>query len=296
MIKLKNLILESIKSEKDKAAEYLIKQAWKFMPNKEERYNSDSVILWIDNERSLIELAEKLSKKFYPNNDEPWYTFQNDISRVLISMEEKRLQQRRDKTTSLKDPLYILKKAVTKKTWRGAKATIVNLLGTGGFKMRDPSDEQAELIFNRLYKNAMGETIYDEKYLKDNYGKLSDLSMKSDDTNNKDQISINIFLRHYGIPSNPKGKIRVWRGTNNPHATIRPGDFVTFDRGYAMGYMTGKWKTIVTDIINTQDLLVYKLDAGMSELVYWPEGYVHQKYDGPIPTMREFWETYRYGI
>lgn len=302
MIKLKSLILENILNErnldlskKEDAAEHLIRLAWKFISDNEDRYNAHQIVLWIDNESELSDLAWKLSRRFYPNEDESWYLFQKDLEKVLVQMEEKRLKMRRRKSPSLQDPLYILKKLMVKKNWNSAKKAISNMLGTG-HSMTSPSDEEAEAIFNRLYKNAMGETIYDMEQGNQHIGRLNALEVK-DDMTDPNQTQINIFIRHYG--GNRKkieGQVRVWRGTNNPHSTIRPGDFVTFDRGYAQGYMSGKWKAVVTDVLNAEDLVVHKADAGMSELVYWPKGHQIQKYKGTIPTFKEFWEQHRFGI
>lgn len=302
MIKLKALIFEDILGErkldlskKEDAAEHLIRAAWKFIPPGEDRYNSHQVVLWIDNESELSDLAWNLSQKFYPNDDDSWYKFQDDLERVLINMEEKRLEIRKRKNASLQDPLYILKKLVVGKNWNSAKRAISNMLGTG-HSMSSPTDEEANAIFNRLYKNAMGETIYDMEAGTQHIGRLSSLEIKDDNTN-FNQPQINIFIRHYGRNRKKiEGKVRVWRGTNSPHASIRPGDFVTFDRGYAQGYMSGKWKAIVTDVLDAKDLLVHKLDVGMSEMVYWPEGHKIKQYTGPVPSLREFWEQYRFGI
>jgi hypothetical protein len=306
MIKLKSLLETLVEAKKldlnkkEDAAEYLIKQAWEYMPPGEDRYDSHDLMLWIDNESLLNNLAWGLSKKFYPNEEESWYMFKNDVENVLFNMEQKRLDRKRAKTPSLKDPIYILKKLMVGKNWASAKRSIANQL-PGRYTNSNISDDNAEQIFNRLYKNAMGETVYKKELIDAySYGRLNqlrvvpvnDLKSKAD----HDQYVINQFIKHYGDSDKIEGKVRVWRGTNSPHAVVRPGDFVTFDRGYAENYLSGKWKSIIVDILDSKDLLLYKADPGMSELVYWPEGHQIKKYEGKIPTLREFWEAYRFGI
>jgi hypothetical protein len=306
MLKLSALLKETYLAEraldltkKEDAAEYLIRQAWKYIPPGEDRYDPFDVIIWIDNEQPLSNLAWSLAEKFYPQEDEAWYRFKDDVENVLHRMEMKRLERRKRYTPSLKDPLYILKKTMVGKSWEQAKRTIAkNSLGAWGVQtMEKINDQDANQVFERLYKRVMGETWYD-KSLTDNYGygRLSDLKENPNDKNDVKQYSINVFIRQYGTDGGFGEMVKVWRGTNNPHAGITPGDFVTFDRGYAQTYHRGKWKSIVTDALNSKDLIVYKIEPGSSELVYWPEGHQIKKYEGPIPTLRDFWEQYRFGI
>lgn len=303
-IKLSKLLPEHILQErnfdlskKEEAAEYVIGQVWRFIPQGEDRYNINSVLLWLSNESELNAQAEEIAKQFYPDSSEPLYDFHDDIEQKLQKMEMKRLERRRKQTPSLKDPLYILRKLIVGKSWNQTKGAIARMLpGRAGHTTI--SDEDANVVFNRLYKNAMGETVYDKEEIEMwGYGRLSDLTVleTSSDENHK-QYTVNIFLRHYFSGKQPVGKVKVWRGTNNPHAPIRPGDFVTFDRGYSQGYMSGKWKAVVTDLIDAKDLITYKLDPGMSEFVYWPEGHQIQKYEGEVPTLRDFWSQYRFGL
>jgi hypothetical protein len=306
MIKLKHLIQEAYLTEKsldmsnkEDAAEYLIRQAWNFVPAGEDRYDPKDILLWIDNEMDLNNLALKLAEKFYPDEDEPLYVFQSDIETVLHKLELKRLETKKKKNPSLKDPLYILKKLMVGKNWEQVKRAIANNSLSnfeGNVGRRKIEDEGAEEVFERLYRNAMGETSYDlESLVNYGYGRLSTLSVKPDEGNTK-QYSINMFLRHYNSGNPMSGIVQVWRGTNNPHADVRPGDYVTFDRGYAQGYMRGKHKSIVVGRLDSKDLILDKPDAGRTEMVYWPEGHQIQKYEGHIPTLKDFWSHYRFGI
>jgi hypothetical protein len=180
------------------------------------------------------------------------------------------------------------------RSWNGVKRAVAKTLP--GRVDGNISDENANHVFQRLYKNAMGETVYNiEEIMTWGYGRLSDLADKETSSQEK-QYTVNIFLRHYFGGKTPHGKVRVWRGTNNPHTPIRPGDFVTFDRGYSQGYMSGKWKAVVTDLIDSKDLYLYKADIGMSELIYWPEGHKIKKYEGELPTLQDFWQEHRFGI
>jgi hypothetical protein len=298
MIKLKTLLSEIRHFDPDKkedAAEILIRKTWAIMPHGEGRYDFDNVLLYLNNEQAPNELAWKLAQKFYPEEDEPWYVFQKDVQDVLQQLELQRLERKRAATPSLKDPLYILKKLIVGKNWNSAKRAIANQFP--GRIRTAVDDESAELMFNRLYKNAVGETIYSKQEIERiGFGRLNQLKMDPSETTHQ-QIAINAFIRTYTDNKDGfVGNVRVWRGTNSPHAQIRPGDFVTFDRGYAENYLSGRWKAIVTDILPAKDLYLYKADIGMSEMVYWPEGHEIKKYEGTIPSFREFWETYRYGL
>ncbi len=281
---------------KDDAAEDLIRQAWRLIDNPEDRYDFDDVLMYIDNDERLSNLAWTLGKKFYPQSEEGWYDLHRDVKRVLGNLELKRLDRKKKATPSLKDPVYILKKLMVGKSWKAARNAISNQLP--GRQHGEVTDEDAEMIFNRLYKNAVGETIYDmEGVTYWGYGYL-DKAHLTIGTGNHREYSLNIFINAYaGANKSFEGEnVQVWRGTNSPHAGIRPGDFVTFDRGYAQNYLSGKWKAIVTDVLPSKDLIIYKIDVGMSELVYWPEGHKIKRFEGHIPTFREFWEAHRFGL
>lgn len=281
---------------KDEAAEALIRMAWKLISKVEDRYDFDDVVMYIDNEQSLSKLAWQLGEKFYPGDPEGWYSFHTDVKRVLSRLEVERLERRKKATPSLKDPLYILKKLIVGTTWKQAKTRIFNQL-PGRFSDDEITDEDADLVFNRLYKNAMGETVYNKTEIERwGYGRLDQAQISSDTANHR-AYALNVFIRTYaGENKKFDGNVRVWRGTNSPHANIRPGDFVTFDRGYSQHYISGKWKSIVTDILPSKDFIIYKVDIGSTELVYWPDGHQIKKYEGTIPSFREFWETYRFGL
>ena len=106
------------------------------------------------------------------------------------------------------------------------------------------------------------------------------------------QHSVNLFIQHYAgynVDKFPE-KVKIYRGVNSPAAKVRPGDYVTFDKGYAMAYMQGKFGSIIHDVLSSRDLYVYKVEIDRTELVYWPAGHKIQKYEGDIPTFKDFWK------
>ena len=88
------------------------------------------------------------------------------------------------------DPLYLLKMSVKNKTWEGAKQSLLAVSpAKWAYKGGRVSDEETELMFNRLYKDYHGETMYDERYM-GNSTRLSDLSTEH---NNEAET---LFVRH----------------------------------------------------------------------------------------------------
>jgi hypothetical protein len=310
MIKLKYLLSE-IKSlnlnesrrldlnKLEDAAEYLIRQTWRFMDGggceQAEKYLEYEVFMWMDNEMELQRLKESFAEKFFPGDEAQYDKLDNVISSKLEQFEREHHQQLKKKIGS-DDPLEPLKHICRRVSYEKAKRQLyLNSLG-GCFKAnRKVDDDEADEIFTRLYKNAMGETIYGDGTIK-NCPRLSDIKktiIPSDEKNkdHRDEYTNNIFLSHYAgyRANNFPYKVVVYRGVNNPNATIRPGDFVTFDKKYAYDYRRSKFGVILSDILNSSDLLVYKFDIGNSELIYWPEGHQIKKYEGRIPTFHEFW-------
>jgi hypothetical protein len=286
-----------ITSEKEKAAEILIRKAWKNIPDKETKYDPIQIILWIRNDEELSNLADFFRKKFKLDDI---YEFENDIEKVLLKLDKKRLQIRKKRTTSLSDPLYILKKSMVGTSWEQAKRQIYKICRWGsevkGLKI---SDSEAEEYFDRLYRNALGETPYNwERVRETGYGRLSDLTYipLQNSYENPKQYQINYFLLKYSTGNKFDGKVTVFRGTHSPHTKIRPGDFVSFDRRFAQGFSSGKWGAVLSDELNSEDLILYKPEIGSTELVYWPKEHQIKKIAEKLPSLREFWEMYRYGI
>lgn len=276
------------------AAEYLIRQTWKRMPSSDDRFSEYQVALWLDNDQELSDMQWELSQKFFPEEGDRSIDKFIDVMNTKLEELEKEKQSRLAKKVNTLDPLFVLKKLVRGKKWEGAKQALINnALNAWGYRGGKVTDEEAEAAFNRMYKNAMGETVYDEKRANE-YGRLSDMRWKTITGNNHEDIhnySNNIFLDQYaGWKAEKFGdKVKVYRGVNNPTVAIRPGDYVTFDKDYAKSYARGKFGVTVSDVLNSKDLYVYKIEPNNSELVYWPEGHQIKKYEGHIPTFREFW-------
>ena len=296
MIKLKSLLPEAKKLDLTKpedAAEFIIRKAWKIMPS-DDRFSFYQMGLWIDNERELADLQWNLAQKLFPNEGENANDkFTDVIQKKLEDLEMEKQKRAASKVNTL-DPLFVLKNLVRGKTWEGAKQALISTaLNAWGYHGGKITDEEAESAFNRLYKNAMGETVYDEKQA-NAYGRLSNmhrLPVNGQNHENQDAYSINIFIDQYaGYNAQKFGdKVKVYRGVNNPTAKIRPGDYVSFDKDYASSYSRGKFGATVHDIVDSKDLYVYKIEPSHTELVYWPEGHQIKKYEGKIPTFREFW-------
>lgn len=299
MIKLKDLISEARKLNLDKledAAEFMIRATWKHMPE-DDRYSNEQLILWLNNEADLAEMMSKLAHKFFPNEEEPESEFAPILHKKLDKMQDEKNARMASKLNA-NDPLILLKRMVRGKTWEGAKQSMQKQsLGGRMYRGGKISDQEAEEIFNRLFRNAMGETYYSHEGLA-KYGRLSDLRKSPVNHSDPDWFkknSINIFIDFKAGHSLEKfpDHVKVYRGVNNPSTKIRPGDYVTFEKSYAEGYARGKYGTVISDVLPSKDLIVDKIDLHMSELVYWPEGHQINRYAGEVPSFRDFWNTWR---
>ena len=261
---LKESLLENINKNHEKTALTAIRYVWRLMP-KDERFYEYNFSLWMNNDQKTQEFISSLAKQLYPNDDEAIYTFfDKDIKPTLEKLEV--IRNRKKEKKMVNDPLFLLKRP--------------NRMGR-------VTDEMAESIFNRLYRLAMGQTMYDMRYT-ERTPKLSDLS-----TNHNNQEET-LFIHSIMGWSAKKftDKVKVYRGTNSPLAKIRPGDFVTFDKDYARTYMTTKFGTVHQDVLPSKDLRVYKMDANRDELIYWPEGHQINRVEN-VPSFKNFWEMWR---
>lgn len=277
--------------EKYNAAMEVIRRVWSDMYRGGDYKNrfdyGNSFVHWMLNSEDIHNnLLTKYGKQFYPDAVEPHYAFSDYIEKILELLEQKyytRITRKVDKN----DPLYYLKQTVKGNTWNKSKQNLKKLI-SGTYVLEQMPDDIAEGIFNRLYKSAMGETFYDASKMKFTT-RLDKMAIGSDS-------STKAFIQHY----TPKGldrfpdKVKVWRGLHTPTSKIRPGDFVTFDNAYARAYVSGgKHGAVVSDILPTKDLLVFKPDIDHSELIYWPEGHQIKHYTGHIPTFKEFYLQYK---
>ena len=284
MIKLKQLIFEARKLNLDNAedaAEFVIRKAWQLMDN-EDRYSEHQLMLYVNNEYDITTLSEKFADKFFPNVTEPLYEFEKVICQKLQSLEGIYNTRRKSKI-NVNDPLFILKKLVIRKSYNKAKSDLLkmSLSGGPGITWQNYDESEIDNMFARLYRIAHGETQYN---IDNKYEKLSSIRRGDDQ-------SVNMFMDVYLPPSKSSfvDDVTVYRGTNSPAATIRPGDYVTLSRNYAGGYMRGKYGAVITSKISPNDLRVDRLDLDGPHLIYWPEGHTIKKYEGNIPTFKEFW-------
>ena len=283
---IKEVMGESVDKAHEKAALHAIRYVWRLMPEQEKFYEYNFSI-WMNNDKQTHDFVLALARRLYPTDSDAIYTFfEKDIIPTLEKLEMIRNKQREKKIGS--DPLFLLKQSVKNKSWEGAKQSLMHVSpALWAYKGGRITDEEAERMFNRLYKIALGQTMYDEKYI-GNAPKLSDLSTNHNNTHET------LFIHHLAGWNAQKfpDVVKVYRGTNSPLAKIRPGDFVTFDKDYARTYTRSKFGTVQQDILPSKDLRVFAMQAERDELVYWPEGHQIKQVEN-IPTFREFWEKRR---
>ena len=282
------ILTEIIDKNHEKAAIEAIRYVWRLMPS-EDRFYEYQFSLWMSNDEPTQDFILELAKRLYPEDSDAFYTFFNkDILPTLEKLET--IRNERIKRKIGNDPLFLLKMSVKNKSWEGAKQSLMTVSPAAGwgYKGGRITDNEAEQMFNRLYKIAMGQTMYDEKYI-GNSPRLSDLST---DHNN---VQETLFIHHLSGWNAKKfpDKVKVYRGTNSPLAKIRPGDFVSFDKDYARTYTKSKFGTVQQDILLAKDLRVFKMDPERDEMIYWPEGHAIKQVTD-IPTFKEFWNSWRY--
>jgi len=285
MILLKSILNGATEKEHAEAAKLFIYHVWRIMPKKD-RFSSYQFSLWMDNEKYLQDLRMRLAEKLYPGDDEAIYTFfYKDVEPMLEKLEEKRYE-RMAKKIPKEDPLFILKSIVKDKTYEGAKQSLLKSHLSGwGYKGGRINDAEAEKVFERMYRHAMGETFYNIDTV-EKLPKLSDLRQPNENKTEE------IFVQQYSGYKTPNfpNRVKVFRGTNSPLHKIKAGDFVSFDRDYADSYSRGKYGAVVRDVLPAKELRVYRMEPDSSEMVYWPEGHKLTKYSaGTIPTFKEFW-------
>lgn len=275
------------------AAIHIIRMTWADMAKNgdyQDRFDFDNnFVHWMQNTQPLNALLEKYGQMFYPQAHEPHYEFQDDVEKVLEMLEEKH-NERRTRKVNKNDPLYFLKQTVRGKSWRGAKQSLNNLSWVGrGRKLGQITDDMAESLFNRLYRVSLGETFYDADAYK--YAVYLDKYILSANTDD----SMRNFIQHYNGRKTDRfpASVKVWRGLNSPTSKIRPGDYVTFDKGYARSYGAGKYAAVVSDILPSKDLIVTKPDSESSEMIYWPPGHQIKKVEN-VPSFKQFYNQWAF--
>ena len=282
--------VKPVTAEQEKMAKFFIFNVWRLMPP-EDRFSPYQFSMWMDNERHLQDMKARIAHQIFPNDDEASYKFFDDIITPTLEKMEDKFYARKAKKIDSNDPLFILKSIVRGKSYRVAKNALYKATQNRAWQQHGPIDEDmVNALFQRQYRLFMGETMFDFKFVA-NTPYLSDLRQPSPKQSKTEEI----FIQHYAGWKAEKfpDTVKVWRGTNSPHNKIRPGDFVTFDRDCAEGYVTGKFGAIVKAILPSRDLKVYKMEPDSSEMVYWPHGHSIKKFTGHVPTFKEFWEEFR---
>lgn len=280
-----------IQKDIENIAKDLIKGAWKtgYAPD-DNKYSYHQIKLIIDNEPHLSDLAWSMGEDVYPQ-------IMNEVEKQLISGEEK-IFKRREKKLEGTDELRQIREAIKGKSWEQAKREIAYLSPMGkpiGYRL-NVCDEDAEEIFQRLYKSAKSGGYLDiemlkytspffegeEKILK----RLSEIRNKdthgagNSNQEHNDYTETQIYHSLFGFNGiTPPPTIEVYRGVSRAGAKIRPGDYVTADRDYARSYLRGKKGAIVRETLSTDDLLISKIPYGYgsTEFVYYPRNYIPEK-------------------
>lgn len=281
------MLNESIDKRHEKAAKIFIYNVWRHMP-KDDRLSPYQFTLWMESEESLSELKEKLANQLYPNNNEAQETFiEKDVEPALEKIIQSKYAKVAKKIDPI-DPLFVLKSVVRRQTYETAKQSLMKMFlsGWGYEKGKIIQDTEAESMFNRLYRHAMGETYYDVKMI--DGPTLSSLNISSADTTEK------MFIQRYAGWNEKKfpDKVKVWRGTNSPLNAIKAGDFVTFDRDYAESYVRGKYGAVISSILSSSELKIFKMDINSTQMVYWPENHQRKIFTGTVPSFKEFWQEF----
>jgi hypothetical protein len=288
-------------------AKRLIRGAWSYPYNadRSQRHDFDETMLIIDSDERLYGLL-------YSLGEDTAEMVREEIKRELLRLEEQMFEKRRKK---LGGELDHIRGVIRGKSWDQAKLAIFRMQPGGDRTDREiPDDGLAETLFSRLYGTVKSAGYADVEMLTsrspymDRDGKrylkrLSEVrnhpQEKMDVSNNEDINKYNernLFLHVFGHDATmPPASIEVYRGVPRADAQLRPGDFVTTNRSYARFYMRGKAGAIIRKVVNTDDLLIMKLeDVDGLEFVYYPRGAMQNPAPSsgevkPPFTFREFW-------
>lgn len=241
------------------------------------KFCSFNVILLIRNDEIL---GPKISKIDSSYKDKLWIL----VDLYIKNSEEKLFHTRRQRTPE--DPFLYLKSEIKGKNWKEAKFFLSRLM-PASFLFPDDytaTNESIEHDFQRFINvNSYG-TYLDLEFIRktsiffDPFGnkvikRLGEVCEEAKlDKNNRTQVEIyESLFKNCEIDIN--SKIKVYRGTSNPHAKIRFGDFVTPDMDYARDYIRGPSGVIIESEIFLRDLIVSKkpFEFKSIELIYYPK-------------------------
>lgn len=289
---LANNDYKSIRPSIDELAVYCVKHIWNNSRYAEENLESLRVFnmpvettFCTHNVIALIKKNECLSSLITNkgmNDDDAFWKAVN----LFIRKSELNLYNHRRKTTS-KDPLIFLENEIKGKSWKEAKFFISRLM-PASFLLSDEcviTDEKADHDFKRFVNvNSYG-TYMDLEFIRktsifyDSNGQqiikrlnqVCEDAIKSNLNNSEEKGIFQTFFQ--GKKINENSKIKVYRGTSNPHGVIRPGDFVTPDIDYARDYIRGPAGVVIESELLIEDCIVSKkpFDYDSIELIFYPK-------------------------
>lgn len=247
------------------------------------KFCSHNMLLFLDEIEYFSEILSIYSEEFINN-------VKKEIDIYLTNKENELFEDRKRKTP--KEPLAFLEMSIKGLSWEDAKKYIsylmpASFLFPSGFI---PTDEKAEADFQRFFNVNKNGTYVDIEFIRntsiffDSKGnKIIKYLNEIFPENRFDRIKKgNNYLHEDGIHSalfgtnisdNKIKTLKVYRGTSNPHAVIRPGDFVTPDKDYARDYIRGNYGVIISTELHLDDLIISKAPFGYNsiELIYYPK-------------------------
>jgi len=261
----------------------------------------------------VIANEERLNEQVYTWGEENYDRVRAAVDAEVLRMEESVFTRRKNRLTREEDPLTHLRAAIRGKGWDAAKRAISQMTPGGGWAGNAKvEDEIAEEVFRRLYR-----TIYQPGYV--DIENLTEMSRYLDPVTGKrylkrlseictdekqaektelwsdSKLEVGFFRNAFGyrLSAMPK-QIEIYRGVPRADVQLRPGEFVTTSRDYARVYMHGRHGAIIRQPVNTDDLLVLKIeDHDRPEFVYYPRAMAEENrkpQDIPPPmSFRQFW-------
>jgi hypothetical protein len=271
----------------------------------DQKYDFFQNSILIDNDPYLNDLVMQFG--------EDGYEILQDALRKELQMREENVFRQRAKKNDDGDELGHLRSAVRGKNWNDAKTGIAYMMPGGSMEFTEGhvvSDEDAEDMFQRLYSTIHGGHLVDYEAMKrtspyvDENGehfirRLSDIrnprgAARMDSREDPRGYTDHVFIDQvfgYKFDRAPES-IEIYRGVPTSGGEIRPGDWVTTDRGYARSYIRGKQGSILRKTVPSEDLVIMKLDLGTPEFIYHPKSMESMdatpEVEAPL-SLKEFW-------
>jgi len=54
----------------------------------------------------------------------------------------------------------------------------------------------------------------------------------------------------------------------------------------------GNFGAVVSSILSSNQLKVYKMDVDSSEMIFWPKNHKIKTYTGSVPSFKDFWTEF----